>query len=272
MRFCANGDTDDPVKYEEVMKKIAEFNPEDYLHLGYYFVQHKQPEKARKYYEEGRAKAQDAVHVSNESTWLVNYLYDQGEKDKALAIAKDCADVYSMAGLCCLADLYDRMGELAKAEQLYKDADERYQNNPPLVGFYLRHADKNKKYADEAARLLKKDFPAGLQRFTLASLTTPPKVGVNITESAKAAEKAGLKPNCVVVALNEYKTDNVKQYQIVRKTTLNPNIKVTYWDGKSYKQIVFPTVMRNELGRWYRRLQDLATAISLRIPTIVQPV
>ncbi|MBI2811619.1 MAG: hypothetical protein HYX67_12450 [Candidatus Melainabacteria bacterium] len=248
MRYCSYGDYDDPAQYEEVMKKIAEINPENYLDLAYYFVQHNNPEKASEYFQDGIDKSQDAVVVANKSAWLVNYLYDKGEKDKALSIAKNAAEVYSMGGLCCLADLYDRMGELAKAEQLYVDANERYDNNAPLVGFYFRHASTSKKYADESARLLKKDFPAGLQQLELAKLSGPPKVGVKIVGGEKNTDSLGLKNDCIVVGLNNYKTDNVKQYHIVRRMTLNPNIKATFWDGKTYKQAVVHTVSGNQLG------------------------
>lgn len=248
MRYCAQGDIDNPAKYEAVMQKISAFNPDDYFVLAYFMVQHKQPEKAAKYYEEGRNKAQDSVLAANSSTWLVNYYYDKGEKQKALEIAKDAADVYSMAGLCCLADLYDRMGELAKAEQLYIDANERYSKNYPLIGFYVRHADKNKKYADEAARLLKKDFPNGLKRIELSSLAAPPKLGVKVTYCDPLAQSLGLQTGSIIVGINGYKTDNETQFNIARKTTLNPNLKTTYFDRVKYKEVVVPTVMRNELG------------------------
>ncbi len=248
MRHCSYGDYDDPSKYEETLTKIAAIDPDNFFDLGYYFAQHNMPEKASKYYQDGIDKAQDAVLVANKSSWLVNYLYNKGEKEKALSIAKSAAEVYSMGGLCCLADLYDRMGELSKAEQLYIDANERYDNDAPLVGFYFRHADKNKKYADESARLLKKHFPTGLQHIDLAKLSSPPKAGVKILEGEKFTDSLGLLKNYIVVGLNEYKTDNMKQYGIVRKLTLNPSIKATFWDGKTYKQVVVKTVSGNLLG------------------------
>ncbi len=248
MRYCSYGDYDDPAKYEETMNKISVIDSNNHFDLAYYFAQHNMPEKAAKYYQEGIDKAQDGVGVANKSAWLVNYLYDKGEKDKALSIAKSAAEVYSMGGLCCLADLYDRMGELTKAEQLYIDANERYDNDAPLVGFYFRHADKNKKYADEFARLLKKDFPAGLQHLDLAKLSSPPKLGVKILGGEKNTDSLGLLKTYVVVGLNEYKTDTYKQYTIVRKLTLNPSIKATFWDGKTYKQVVVKTVLGNQLG------------------------
>lgn len=248
MRYCSYGDYDDPAKYEETMTKIAVIEPDNNFDLAYYFAQHNMPEKASKYYQLAVDNAQDAVGMANKSSWIVRYLFEKGEKEKALSIAKNAAEVYSMGGLCCLADLYDRMGELAKAEQLYKDANERYDNDASLVGFYFRHSDKNKNYASESTRLMKKDFPAGLQHIEFAKLSSPPKVGVKILGGEKYTDSLGLLKDYIIVGLNDYKTDNLKQYHIVRKMSLDPSIKATFWNGKAYKQVVVKTVLGNQLG------------------------
>jgi dihydroorotase-like cyclic amidohydrolase len=73
-------------------------------------------------------------------------------------------------------------------------------------------------------------------------------VGVRIVDGEKNTDNLGLKKDCIVVGLNNYKTDNVKQYHVVRKMTLNPKIKASFWDGKTYKQAVVQTVSGNQLG------------------------
>jgi hypothetical protein len=242
MHYCAEGDWNDPQKYEAVVEKIAEFSPAHYLVLGGYCAQHNEPEKAKKYYSLGLEKGEDAVGVANGSAWLTNYLYDNGEKSKALEIAKSAAEVYSHSGLTCLGDLYDRMGELTKAEETYKAINERYDSDGDLVGFYLRNASKSKHFSDEAARLVKVDFPNGLQRLDSSKLAGPPKHGVTINSAERYPESLGLKEKCVIVGLNGYKVDNKKQYFAVRCMTLDPNIKATFWNGKQYKDVVVQTL------------------------------
>jgi hypothetical protein len=244
MRSIANGDYDSPEKYEAQMEKIAKLSPNDYLTLGQYCSRHNQPEKAKLYYLEGIEKAEDSVAASNQSDWVVTYLFNHGEKDKALKIAQNAAEVYSLSGLECLARLYERMGYLKQAEELFVKSNKRYDNAGGLLTFYIRNAEKNKGYSDESERLLKeKYFPDGLKKLEIAKLKTPPKAGNLITSSNDYVKALGMKPGCVIVGINDYAADNGNQLATLRQLKLDPDIKTTFWDGHQYKEVVVDTTM-----------------------------
>ncbi len=189
--------------------------------------------------------------MANASWWLVNYLYDNGDKEKALTIAKEAADVYSAGGLNCLAFLYNRMGDLEKSEQVYKDCSERYDNDAFLTAFYLRNSAKNKHYAEESARLLKKHFPQGLQRIDTTKLAGPPKGGLKISDVEEYLTQMGIKNDDVLVAVNGYKIDTQRQCDVIRNVSFDPNLKVTIWDGKKYRDFMVYTVNNHRMGLSY---------------------
>ena len=55
-----------------------------------------------------------------------NYYYDHGKPDKAMALAKDAADVYSSGGLMTMEHLLERMGRNDEAQEYRKEIFERY--------------------------------------------------------------------------------------------------------------------------------------------------
>ncbi len=248
MRKVATGDFDNPVKYESQMEKLAAIAPYEYSALGEYCVRHNEPEKAVRFFQLGLDKEEDAVHSSNNSSWLVMYYYDHNQKQKALEIAKGAAAVYSESGLHCLGQLYERMGEAQKAEQVYKDANERYHNDDMLPGFYLRNKGKDKKYAEKADALIKDAFPAGIQKIDITQLKAPPAVGLRIKEIGPMTAFLGLNNGDIVVALNDFKTDDAKQYHVIRQMATNSTMKLTYWNGQKYDERSFQTVKYNRIG------------------------
>jgi tetratricopeptide (TPR) repeat protein len=248
MRETADGDYNSPAKYEQQMEKLAKLSPNDYFGLAYYCVRQGEPEKAKGYFLTAIEKAENPVMSSNGCEWIVGYLYDHGDKAKAMEIANNAAEVYSQGGLTTLAKLYERMGDLQKAEEYFLKSKERYADSRDEIGFYTRNATKDKRYAAESERLLKKDFPTGLKRIELAQLKSPPKAGVVITESNFFAEKCGLKLDCVVEGLNGYFADNSAQYDIVRDLTIAPAMKAIFWDGQKHNEVAVETVCTNKMG------------------------
>ncbi len=57
-----------------------------------------------RFYQLGVDNAEDSVLSSNRCNWIVTYYCDHNQKDKAMKIAKDAADVYSEGGLHILLD------------------------------------------------------------------------------------------------------------------------------------------------------------------------
>ncbi|MBX9723612.1 MAG: hypothetical protein K2X81_19565, partial [Candidatus Obscuribacterales bacterium] len=174
MLSIANAYKEDDSKYAESLEKIAKYDTNYYFALGKLYVKHSQTEKALQAYENGVKFGRNAVLMSNGCQWLVNYYYDHGMKGKALALAKDVADVYSHAGLLTLADLYDKMGELALAEAEYAKINERYSAAGELSAFYLRHQSADPRYKAESLKIIKQIYPTGQLKPPLLSSKQEP--------------------------------------------------------------------------------------------------
>lgn len=248
MKEVAEGDYAFPDKYVSEMEKLASLSPDYYIPLADYCVRHNQLEKAAHFYQVGIDTADDSVYASNNSTWLALYYFDHNEKQKALDVAKAAAEVYSQGGLHCLAQLYERMGELQKAEQIYRDSKERYPRDEAFTGFYLRNKDKSKDYAAKAEPFIKQAFPAGIQTVHVADLKAPPTVGLQITSANPLQSYLGLNKGNIVVALNDCKIDNKEQYGVIRQMAVNPQMKCMVWDGNKYKEVLAQTVRNGMIG------------------------
>lgn len=248
MRLIAYAEVADPEKFLAIGEKMAKEDPSMYMSLGAYCVLHDMPDKAAAFYEKGVEEDEDAVRVSNECDWLVRYRYDHGQKAKAEELAQSAAEVYSARGLITLADFYERQGKLKEAEDILKKVEDRYENSTVLAPFYLRNAEKDKRYAQEASVRTKKIFPDGMKKVTLASFSGAPKTGMEVTGEDWVANKSPLKEGVVIVALNGYAAGTKAQFDVARDLTTKPSVWLIYWDGKEYKERTHPTVN----AKWLR--------------------
>ena len=83
------------------------------------------------------------VEVSNGIGWLVDYYYDHGQTDKAMAIARDAAEVYSSRGLQTMMRPAGENGPASTTPRtMGRKIVERYNESDALAGFYKRCADK----------------------------------------------------------------------------------------------------------------------------------
>jgi hypothetical protein len=251
MENIANAEYSHPEKYEAQLENLAKLAPGKYFTLGDYCAQHNESEKAARFYQLGWDKVEDHVLASNDSFWLVNYYFDHNEKDKALEVAGEAGGVYSCYGLHCLAMLYERMGELDKAEKVLNDSKARYADDEGLTEFYIRNSEKDKRYAEKADPLIKKAFPNGLEKIDITRLKAPPTVGVIITKFGSYAERLGFAKGQIVVALDGYRLNSMEQSKIIRLLTLNPEMKYVVWDGKQYKEIVGTAIKDRRLGIYF---------------------
>jgi len=251
IQVVATGAIPDPDKFLPLEEKAAVLEPAVNLNLGAYCVLHNRPEQAAKYFEKAVATVDNAVMVANQIDWLIFYRYDHNQKDKAKELAEFCGEVYSQNGLHSLARYDERIGDLKAAEKVYKDMIERYDSKQEYLGFLLRHADKNKAYADESKELLKPTFPEGLKKVTVASFTVAPTKGVKVSDEDMFAETSPLKKGVAIVALNGYQVDNMEQFFIARELTTGDRAKVIFWDGKKYaetdKQLVHHYFLRIQM-------------------------
>lgn len=242
MEKIAYADYQTPEKFESKMENLAKLDPNNYFSLARYCVYYDKREKAARFYQMGLDKAGNTVRASNSLYWLINYYFDNNEKQKAIETAQQAAGTYSARGLHSLAALYERMGELSKAEEVLDASKRRYENDDALTGFYLRNKDRDERYASKAEPLLKAKFPDGLQKADLSKFKAPPVVGNKIAKCDYYPKSRGLDKDQIIVALNGYKIDNNKQYQVIRQMALSPILKFIVWDGTEYKEIVAESV------------------------------
>lgn len=244
MKLVSSAVIADPVRYARVYGALCWFDPDRYVDLGKYFVQHGDEEKAVQAYQNAFDHATDRVHVSNTMGWLVNYYYDHGKTDDAMRIASDAADAYSQVGLVTMADLYDRMGRLDLAEWYLKKAQARYPESTEedLLDFYARNRDKSPAYAAAEKEFRSHAFPNGADNVTLGDLHDPPEDGIIFNGTSERTTKAELQKGDIFVGLNGYRIHNVAQYHAARHPYNNPNVTFILWRGGKYLELktIFP--------------------------------
>jgi hypothetical protein len=237
MLAVARASRKDPASYGELMGKVAAYKPEEYFVLAQYYVDHSQPESAKKAYESGMSLGKDSVLKSNNCAWLVDYYYDHGEKDKAVELAKFASDVYSAQGLLTAAKLYERMDKLPEAEQFFKNNSERYDTSAELCLFYKRHQNANAKYKQEAERLAKSIFPDGLIKVDVSTMKNPPEKGILINSTSSLTQKYGLNLKDVIVAIENVRVADMQQYFYMLSDAKSTTMQFIVWDGKSYRTV-----------------------------------
>lgn len=247
IHLVCRGELHKPEKFIVLAEKIAKEDPKMYFDLADYCVINHMPKKAVEYYEKAFESVPDHVAIANKSDWLVQYFYDSGEKSKAEHLAESAAAVFSRRGLQTLGRLYERQGRLSDAEERYKSIRERYNNDSPLLSFYLRYKEKDIRYAQYVAELLPKIFPSGLEKVSLSSFSGQPVKGI-VVQSTWWISDSPLKWDTIIVGINGYAVADGAQYDVVKELTDQKTCSVIYWDGKEYKERKEPTIHHNSLG------------------------
>ena len=113
---------------------MAVLDPDDYIGLGRYLLDHHMEKEAAEAYQEAFEKATNRVSMANSSEWIVNYDYDHGRQDDALKIAKELEtrpDLKSSAD-ASIALIYVGLGDMDQAMSwLNKAYDARF--NPSIL-------------------------------------------------------------------------------------------------------------------------------------------
>jgi len=236
MQLVANAFKGDPKKYAEKFGALCWFQPDRYVELANYLLEHGDEAGAVQNFQNAFDHATDRVQVSNTMGWLVNYYFEHDRKEEAFKIAREGAEVYSQDGLVEFANLLDRMGQVENAEWYLKQAYERYPNSTrdDLVDFYARHRDKSPAYLDEEKKFRAMIFPDGVEQAILSDFHGPPNDGMTLVKGSPRTEKAGLKPSDVIVAVNGCRVHNIYQYYAARAPSTNPNVKFIVWRADSY--------------------------------------
>ncbi len=227
----------DPAKYGAALNEAAALNPGYYLTLGRYYRTHRMEIEAAQAYQAAIDQGADQVAVANDCRWLVDYYYDHGQRERAMSIAQQAAEVYSFRGLETWARLLERMERIPEAESYYNKIYERYQDAKPLNAFYARQATAHPEYADKMKAAEDQIFPQGMEEVTLAKLTDKPTKGVIVRGENELSRQAGLKPDAIIVGLDGKRVRDMNQYSYVRGLTTSPDLTLlVYQDGK-YQEI-----------------------------------
>jgi tetratricopeptide (TPR) repeat protein len=213
-------------------------NPNYYVALANEYVQVKQYEEAILNYEFAYREATDRVQVSNSMSWLVEWYADHNNMTRARVIADHGYEVFSYRGIEIKAKLDERTNKLDQAESTLKELNERYNDPGPLVAFWKRTAPMRS--ASQAAydAINANYFPKGPQDVQLNGLKNSPTSGIVTTSESKLSLKYGLKKGDVIVAIDNIRCENGKQYVFLRSLNADKPLNIMVWNGKVYKQII----------------------------------
>ncbi len=236
IKYAAKG-ARSPAFREQLLVSAAKISADDADTLAEFYLRDGRLEQAAAAYQIYVDGASDRVSVSNQCGWLVDYYFDHGQKEKALAIAKMAAEVYSSEGLRTCARLQERMGDLAGAEKNFANIAERYDDQSSLYSFYKRQSATDASLAEKARRIEAPIFPAGIVAAGVADFSGTPARGVRINASSAILQRNGLHVGDIVVAFEGKRVDSFEQYTFLRALSDDPNFKLVVYRDGSYREV-----------------------------------
>jgi hypothetical protein len=176
----------------------------------------------------------DAVAMSNNAGWLVNYYLDRGKTAAAEALAERAGGVGGGDGLVTKAYLDERLGRLNDAEQGYRSVENRYNRPAELTGFYYRAVNvyNRSAYKPLLDERLARVFPQGM--VAIAELKTKPETGVIITKDSELSRAAGLQAGDLIIGLEGWRVENLPQYRAINAFSKTEVLKITAWRTQSF--------------------------------------
>jgi hypothetical protein len=198
----------------------------------------------------------DRIRAANGSGWLVKHYLDEGQHERARAVAEEAGATASGSGLLTLARFHERTGDYQRSEAILEQERARYGGRPQypaereeskdgaqdeddLIGFYYRMAYKRKLagYESKFLKLAADDFPNGMERAELGSFSGFPTDGVAILKTWPQAERVGLKAGDVIVALDGYRVRSQRQYLLVRGFSDDPELSLILFRHPGYLEV-----------------------------------
>jgi tetratricopeptide (TPR) repeat protein len=237
----------DPAKFIALLEDHAKTKPEKYISLEQYCVFHNREAEACKYFEEARAVCPEPIFMANKCDWAIYYYQTHNQPEKAKELAEFAVQIYSQRGLTAATHYYERTGNLEEAEKICREIIDRYQSYRELDAFLLRHSDSNPAYAEEAKKLIRPFFPAGLKRVTMADFSGPPSAGMRIIDPDPLFVVPLLQKGMIIVAMNGVAIGSEDQFDIARRLSSDQQFHMIVWDGKQYQQVTKPIVNNDML-------------------------
>jgi tetratricopeptide (TPR) repeat protein len=189
-------------------------------------------EAARAYEQAFADPALDAVAVSNQSRWLVEYYASHNRVGPALQLADRAASTGASEGLAVAGLLYERLGRTEEALSMYTRNSLSYDDPSDLLGFYYRDVEVRKKREYEAAwhDARMRVFPSGM--FSTPMTDAKPSAGVHVAKVSESARRIGLRAGDIIVAVDGWHVMNLPQYYAVRAFAESGPLTLTVWRGK----------------------------------------
>ena len=246
----------DAAEFRRRQGTLCETVPERCFLFGYRLAEMGFADEAAAAYRKGFDRADDRVWAANESRWLVDYYFDHGKLDKAEAVARRAASVYSERGLFIMARLMERMVRLGEAEEYYRRILDRYESPNAVTGFYYRQArvSGRAEYESKLRDTLALALPGGLERLDRAALPPAPTDGVVVRKENDFTKKCGIKWGHVIVGLDGFRIHDRRGYFAVLALDQSPGMKLVVWRGRSYDDVEAEVWDRN----FRVELEDLA--------------
>jgi hypothetical protein len=232
---------DKPEVFVRIYNRLAEADPNQFINLSKYLREHSRPDEAARTFQLAIDRKADAVWVANTCDWLVNYYFDRGETDRALAVAQMAAEVYSHGGLETMAKLMERMKRWDDAESYHLRIVDRYDSRGTLRAYYARRAkaDPSSPEAEKLKLEAARAFPGGMQPASLEKLAAAgqPAKGVIMRGETELTRKAGIQSEAIIVALDGISVETVEQYVFVRALSDSPEMNQIVWQNGAYESI-----------------------------------
>ncbi len=239
LSWCAHYSKANPGEYIDTCERMAQWDPGYYLRLAEYCHEHQMDERGVQAMEQAGAHEADSVWLANTCGWVVDYYFDHGNRDRALALAKFAAEVYSFSGLATMGRLQERLGDLKAAETYFDKIKDRYDDAAPLIAFYKRQSERDpgSPYAAKFNDNIGSVFPEGLKPADLATFTAPPQKGVMIAEQNERLRQCGLSKGDIIVALDGIRVGSFPQYSLVRDFTTSPHMELIVFRNGQYQLV-----------------------------------
>ena len=181
----------------------------------------------------------DRVGVANSVEWLTRYYQRSGRADDALRIAEEAASTGSRRGLSALAGVHDRMGNHARALEVYREVYQHYDQGQDLLASYLRHAEATGQTPldVEYSTLLNRYFGGALRNQDTKPSATAPSRGLLVTGTSEWVARAGVRVGDIVIALDGINVTTLDQSRVLYDRSFNAPLRYTVWRDTAYVTI-----------------------------------
>lgn len=228
---------DQPHDYLEHMTRVCQLAPDESIWLGEYLVERGLVEQAAFVFRAAHQRAVDRVLWSNHNAWLVNHLYETGQTDEAVAIAREGAGLATARGLETMARLMERLTRWEEALEHFQALATRHGERGLLLLFLHRQSHASPAVAAALGEEVSATFPGGMKEVVLGEFDEAPQAGVIIGSSNPLTEHHDMRAGEIIVALDGTLVENLEQYELIRSRNLEAALQLIIWTGTEYREL-----------------------------------